>query len=103
MRWIRWQITCKSSRHRMLFISRNEGSKCVSMTWRAISAWPSQRCLVSTSLFAMYLTAFAGKAVGLAPALARALVPRSVTVALAIPVTNLLGGAMLDDPRLTPG
>ena len=48
-------------------------------------------CLVSTSMFAMFATAVAGKALGLAPALSAALVPRSVTVALAIPVTTLLG------------
>lgn len=48
-------------------------------------------CLVSTSMFAMFATAIAGKALGLAPALSAALVPRSVTVALAIPVTTLLG------------
>ena len=48
-------------------------------------------CLVSTSLFAMFSTALAGKALGLSSALSAALVPRSVTVALAIPVTTLLG------------
>lgn len=48
-------------------------------------------CLVSTSLFAMFSTAVAGKALGLSSALSAALVPRSVTVALAIPVTTLLG------------
>ena len=31
---------CCSPRHRMPFSSRNEGLKCVSMTWRAISGRP---------------------------------------------------------------
>ena len=48
-------------------------------------------CLISTSVFAMFTTAFAGKLLGLSAALSAALVPRSVTVALAIPVTTLLG------------
>ena len=48
-------------------------------------------CLVSTSIFAMFATAVAGRALGLSSALSAALVPRSVTVALAIPVTTLLG------------
>lgn len=48
-------------------------------------------CLVSTSMFAMFTTAVAGKYLGLSSALTAALVPRSVTVALAIPVTTLLG------------
>jgi hypothetical protein len=48
-------------------------------------------CLISTSLFGMFSTAIAGKYLGLSAALSAALVPRSVTVALAIPVTTLLG------------
>ena len=48
-------------------------------------------CLISTSLFGMFSTAIAGKFLGLSAALSAALVPRSVTVALAIPVTTLLG------------
>jgi putative effector of murein hydrolase len=48
-------------------------------------------CLISTSMFAMFSTAIAAKSLGLSSALSAALVPRSVTVALAIPVTTLLG------------
>ena len=48
-------------------------------------------CLVSTSMFAMFTTAVAGKYLGLSSALTAALVPRWVSVALAIPVTTLLG------------
>lgn len=48
-------------------------------------------CLVGTSTFAMFSTAFLGRLIGLTPAISLALVPRSVTVALAMPVTVSLG------------
>jgi len=41
-----------------------------------------------SSLFSLFSTAFAAKAVGLTPLLARALIPRSVTVALALPIAQ---------------
>lgn len=43
-----------------------------------------------SSLFSLFGTAAAGKALGLAPELARAIVPRSVTVALAMPIAQQL-------------
>ena len=48
-------------------------------------------CLVGTSTFAMFSTALLGRLIGLTPAISLALVPRSVTVALAMPVTVSLG------------
>jgi putative effector of murein hydrolase len=48
-------------------------------------------CLLGTSIFSMFSTAFLGKLIGLTPAVTLALVPRSVTVALAMPVTISLG------------
>jgi len=46
-----------------------------------------------TSLFSLFSTAGLAKALGLTPALALALAPRSVTVALAIPIAQQLGVA----------
>jgi len=43
---------------------------------------------VLSAIFSLFSTAFAAKAVGLSSALARALVPRSVTVALALPIAQ---------------
>eukprot|EP00878_Enallax_costatus_P011408 GHUV01011911.1.p1 GENE.GHUV01011911.1~~GHUV01011911.1.p1 ORF type:complete len:377 (+),score=93.92 GHUV01011911.1:1322-2452(+) len=43
---------------------------------------------VLSSIFSLFSTAFAAKAVGLSAGLARALVPRSVTVALALPIAQ---------------
>eukprot|EP00798_Chlamydomonas_sp_ICE-L_P016408 gene16410-22617_t len=43
-----------------------------------------------SSLFSFFSTAFAAKALGLSAGLARALIPRSVTVALAIPIAGQL-------------
>ncbi|GBF88340.1 plastidal glycolate glycerate translocator, chloroplastic [Raphidocelis subcapitata] len=45
---------------------------------------------VLSSAFSLFSTAFAAKALGLAPDLARALIPRSVTVALALPIAQSL-------------
>lgn len=41
-----------------------------------------------SSIFSLFSTAFAAKAIGLNAALARALIPRSVTVALALPIAQ---------------
>ena len=46
---------------------------------------------VGSAAFSMAITAAAARAVGLSPDLARALVPRSVTVALALPIAATLG------------
>jgi putative effector of murein hydrolase len=43
-----------------------------------------------SSLFSLFSTAFAAKAVGLSTVLAKALIPRSVTVALALPIAQSL-------------
>eukprot|EP00775_Hariotina_reticulata_P011013 gene11013-11167_t len=43
---------------------------------------------ILSSVFSLFSTAFAAKALGLSSALARALVPRSVTVALALPIAQ---------------
>lgn len=43
-----------------------------------------------SSLFSLFGTAAAGKLLGLAPELTRAIVPRSVTVALAMPIAQQL-------------
>jgi len=48
-------------------------------------------CVVTASLFSMLATAGAGAAMGLPPSLSLALAPRSVTVALALPIAGLLG------------
>ena len=50
-------------------------------------------CVLSTSVFGMAFTAVAGQAAGLPPGLSLALAPRSVTVALALPIAALLGAA----------
>ncbi|KAK9821310.1 hypothetical protein WJX81_008067 [Elliptochloris bilobata] len=44
-----------------------------------------------SALFSLFATAAAARAAGLEPGLARALVPRSVTVALALPIAERLG------------
>lgn len=49
---------------------------------------------ILSSLFSMYSTAFAAKALGLAPDLARAVIPRSVTVALALPIATQLSAPL---------
>ena len=46
---------------------------------------------VGSAAFSMFATAAAARAAGLSPDLARALVPRSVTVALALPIAATLG------------
>lgn len=46
---------------------------------------------VGSAAFSLFATAIAARAVGLAPEFARALVPRSVTVALALPIAAQLG------------
>ncbi|EIE23379.1 hypothetical protein COCSUDRAFT_15440, partial [Coccomyxa subellipsoidea C-169] len=46
---------------------------------------------VLSAAFSLFATAIAAKAIGLAPDLARALVPRSITVALALPIATQLG------------
>lgn len=46
---------------------------------------------VGSAAFSMFATAAVARAVGLGPDLARALVPRSVTVALALPIAATLG------------
>lgn len=43
---------------------------------------------ILSSIFSLFSTAFAAKAIGLSAGLARALVPRSVTVALALPIAQ---------------
>lgn len=43
---------------------------------------------ILSSVFSLFSTAFAAKAIGLSSSLARALVPRSVTVALALPISQ---------------
>ena len=48
-------------------------------------------CAAVASLLSMVVTASAGRAFGLAPELTLALVPRSVTVALAMPIATQLG------------
>ena len=48
-------------------------------------------CAVIASLLSMVVTAAAGRATGLQPELSLALVPRSVTVALAMPIASQLG------------
>jgi len=48
-------------------------------------------CVVSSSIFGMFFTAAAGNALGLPAHLSLALAPRSVTVALALPIAALLG------------
>lgn len=50
--------------------------------------------VIMSSLFSMYASAIAAAAVGLGPALARALVPRSVTVALALPIAAQLDASL---------
>nr|QKY15132.1 plastidal glycolate glycerate translocator (PLGG) [Polytomella parva] len=47
-----------------------------------------------SALFSMFSTALAAKALGLNGALARALVPRSVTVALAVPIARQLNASV---------
>ena len=49
--------------------------------------------IVASSLFSIFFTAFIAAKVGLAPLLAKSLVPRSITVALALPMTEALGGS----------
>ena len=49
--------------------------------------------MVSTSVFGMLFTAAAGSLIALPPQLSLALAPRSVTVALALPIAALLGVA----------
>jgi len=48
-------------------------------------------CVVASSMFGMFFTAAAGNALGLPAHLSLALAPRSVTVALALPIAALLG------------
>ena len=48
-------------------------------------------CAALASLLSMVVTASAGRAIGLVPDLTLALVPRSVTVALAMPIASQLG------------
>ena len=47
--------------------------------------------VVLSALFSMFATAALGRALGLAPMLTRAIVPRSITVALALPIGDMLG------------
>lgn len=49
---------------------------------------------VLSALFSMYSTAFAARFLGLAPDLARAVIPRSVTVALALPIAGQLAAPL---------
>ncbi|KAK3259572.1 hypothetical protein CYMTET_31436, partial [Cymbomonas tetramitiformis] len=44
-----------------------------------------------SSLFGLFATAFVGRAMGLSPDLILAVVPRSITVALALPIGSMLG------------
>ena len=49
--------------------------------------------VIISAVFSLFFTAFLAKTVGLAPVLARSMLPRSITVALALPMTELLGGS----------
>jgi hypothetical protein len=48
MRWMTGPVRCCSPRHRMPCTSVKQGSTCVSMTWRAMSARPSPLDLLPT-------------------------------------------------------
>lgn len=50
--------------------------------------------VIISSLFSLFATAFVAAAIGLPPPLARALIPRSVTVALALPMATQLGAPL---------
>ena len=52
-------------------------------------------CVLATALFSMALSAAAGAALGLPQTVSMALAPRSVTVALALPIAALLGAQAL--------
>ena len=49
--------------------------------------------IIASSLFSLFATAFLASAAGLEPMLAKSLLPRAVTVALALPMTETLGGS----------
>ncbi|GBG76941.1 hypothetical protein CBR_g23155 [Chara braunii] len=49
--------------------------------------------VISGALFSLYSTALVGRLLALNPSLTRAIIPRCVTVALALPIANLLEGS----------
>ena len=49
-------------------------------------------CVLVSALFSLFVTVSAGRILGLEPMLTRAIAPRSITVALALPIAASLGG-----------
>jgi putative effector of murein hydrolase len=49
--------------------------------------------IILSALFSLFATAFLASLAGLEPVLARSILPRSITVALALPMTEVLGGS----------
>ena len=48
--------------------------------------------VILSSIFSLFTTAFIGNAIGLQPELTTALIPRCITVALALPIASLVNG-----------
>lgn len=49
-------------------------------------------CVMVSAIFSLLVTTLAGRLIGLEPTLTKAIAPRSVTVALALPIASALGG-----------
>lgn len=57
--------------------------------------WEILAGIISCSIFSMFSTAVAGRLLGLPPKVILAVVPRSVTVALALPIAEALGSNLV--------
>jgi putative effector of murein hydrolase len=49
--------------------------------------------VIVSSLFSLFATAYLAAYVGLSPTIAKSMLPRSITVALALPMAEMLGGS----------